>query len=305
MTAWDVLGLGVVTVDDLLYVDDFPDPNSKMEIRSEQRQGGGLTATAVVAAARSGARTAFLGVLGDDDLSCFAVAELEREGVDCSTISRCSGARPVHARIIVEMGNGRRTILFTREGAVYPSADEIDVALSRGFRILLVDPVPGDAAVHAATRAHAAGIVVVADVENVAPPSAQFLLEKADHLIIGVEAGRRATGFESPAEITVALSGRGRACSAVTAGEAGCWYSERGGRVMHVPALKVVAVDTTGCGDVFHGAYAAALARGEPAGQAIRVANAAAGLKATRPGGRAGIPDRAAVDCVLSELARA
>jgi sugar/nucleoside kinase (ribokinase family) len=99
------------------------------------------------------------------------------------------------------MGNGRRTILFTREGAVYPSADEIDVTLSRGCRILLVDPVPGDAAVHAAARARAAGIAVVADVENVAPPASQFLLQKADHLIIGWEAGRRATGLESPAEI--------------------------------------------------------------------------------------------------------
>jgi sugar/nucleoside kinase (ribokinase family) len=305
MTTWDALGLGVVTVDDLLYVDDFPTPNSKLEICSEQRQGGGLTATAVVAAARSGARTAFLGILGDDDLSCFAVAELEREGVDCSTVSRRAGARPVHARIIVEMGNGRRTILFTREGAVYPTADEIDVTLSRGCRILLVDPVPGDAAVHAVARARAAGIAVVADVENVAPPSAQFLLQKADHLIIGWEAGRRATGLESPAEIAAALSGPGRACSAVTAGEAGCWYSERGGPVRHIPALKVVAADTTGCGDVFHGAYAAALARDESVGQAIRVANATAGLKATQPGGRAGIPDRATVDRVLSESSQA
>jgi sulfofructose kinase len=74
---------------------------------------------------------------------------------------------------------------------------------------------------------------------------------------------------------------------------------------MHIPALKVVAADTTGCGDVFHGAYAAALARDEPVGQAIRVANATAGLKATRPGGRAGIPDRATVDRVLSELSQA
>ena len=211
----------------------------------------------------------------------------------------------MHSRIIVEMGNGRRTILFTREGTVYPSADEIDVTLARGCRILLVDPVPGDAAMHGAARAHAAGIVVVADVENVAPPAAQFLLQNADHLIIGWEAGRHATGLESPAEITAALSGLGRACSAVTAGEAGCWYSERGGPVMHIPALKVKTADTTGCGDVFHGAYAAALARDEPVGQAIRVANATAGLKATQPGGRAGIPDRATVDRVLSEVSQA
>jgi len=85
----------------------------------------------------------------------------------------------------------------------------------------------------------------------------------------------------------------------VTGGELGCWYSEHGGDVHHLPALKVQAVDTTGCGDVFHGAYAACLAQGESAHKALKVATVAAGLKATQPGGRSGIPDRATIDRVL------
>lgn len=301
MTRWDVLGLGVITVDDLLYVDGFPAPDSKQEIRGESRQGGGLTATALVAAARNGARAAFLGVLGDDELSCFAIASLEREGIDCSPVVRSAGARPVHSRIIVETGSGRRTILYTREGATYPPVDEVETALSQGARILLVDPLPGDAVVHAVNCAQAAGIAVVADVENIAPTAAQFLIERADHLIMGVEAGRRATGLRAPGDIAAALGGPQRACSAITAGEEGSWFSERGGLVEHIPALKVDPVDTTGCGDVFHGAYAAALARGDTVRCAIRVATVAAGLKATQPGGRAGIPDRATTERVLLE----
>lgn len=301
MTTWDVLGLGVATVDDLLYVDDFPMSDAKMEIRGEQRQGGGLTATALVAAARNGARTAYLGVLGDDELSRYTISELAREGVDCSTVSRRADARPVHARIIVETGNGHRTILFTRAGSVSPSEEEVNAALARKPRVLLVDPVHGDIIVQAVNRAQAAGIPVVADVENILPRAAEHLLAHADHLIIGVEAGRRATGLEAPAEIAAALGDASRACCVITAGEQGSWHSERGGPAVHIPALPVVPVDTTGCGDVFHGVYAAAIARDESIGQAIRSATVAAGLKATKHGGRAGIPDRVTIDRTLTD----
>jgi sulfofructose kinase len=89
----------------------------------------------------------------------------------------------------------------------------------------------------------------------------------------------------------------------VTAGERGCWYMSRetGDAVRHQPACRVQVVDTTGCGDVFHGAYAAAIVRGENVPRAITVATAAAGLKATQPGGRRGIPDWEAVARVIQE----
>jgi sulfofructose kinase len=87
----------------------------------------------------------------------------------------------------------------------------------------------------------------------------------------------------------------------VTAGEQGCWYAERDGPVRHFPAYRVQVVDTTGCGDVFHGAYAACIARGESVERAIQVATATAGIKATHRGGRSGIPTRAAVEEFLQE----
>ena len=198
----------------------------------------------------------------------------------------------MHARIIVEAGNGRRTILYTRVDVAYPTVQDVDAALARGCRVLFVDPVPGDIVIHAVTRARANGVPVVADVENVISATAQYLLAHADHLIIGVEAGRRATGLEAPAEIAAALGSANRACCVITAGAQGSWHTERGGPIVHVPALRVKVVDTTGCGDVFHGVYAAAIARHESVGQAIRAATVAAGLKATQKGGRAGIPNR-------------
>jgi sulfofructose kinase len=302
MSRWDVLGLGVITVDDLIYVDRFPEPDTKVRTRAERRQGGGLTATALVAAARLGAKAAYLGILGNDELSHYAVEELAREGVDCSSVEYRTGARPIHATVIVDASTGGRTILYSMDGVFYPEPDDINGDLITASRALVVDQRAGASAVRAVELAQARGIPVVADVEATGDAAGEELLCRADHLIIGIELGRRATGFDDPPAVVAALASPARACCAVTAGAQGCWYSERGDTVRHVPALLVAAVDTTGCGDVFHGAYATSIVRGEGVDTAIRVATTAAGLKATQPGGRAGIPDRATVDRFLAGM---
>lgn len=301
LSTWDVLGIGVAAVDDLVYLDHFPLPDSKMPVRETRRQGGGLTATALVAAARLGARAGYFGIFGDDELSRFTVSELEREGVDCSRLVRQEGARPFHSLIIVDSSTGRRTILYSGLGLTLPIPEQIDEEMIAACRVLLLDYHTSASGVCAATYARARGIPVVVDVERVLSPVTTELIELADHLIVGIELGRQVTGADEPAEIVQALATPTCACAAVTVGDRGCWYAERGGPVQTFPAFKVPVVDTTGCGDVFHGAYAAALASGEGVDRAIRIATAAAGLKATQAGGRAGIPSRAAVEKLLGE----
>jgi sulfofructose kinase len=301
---WDLLGCGAVAVDDLLYVDRFPEPDTKVPIRSEQRQGGGLTATAMVAAARLGARTAFMALLGDDELSRFSVGELEREGVDCAPILHRHGARPYHSRVVVDLGSGARTIIYSAAGVTFPAADDFPEELIGKCRVLFLDQV-GAAAVPLATdiaRAH--GIPVVSDIERIFGTATEALLDRADHLIIGAGLGRQVTGQADPPAMVAELSRPDRACCVVTAGAQGCWYSERSGPVRHFPAFRVEVVDTTGCGDVFHGGYAASIARGEGVERAIEIATATAGLKASQPGGRAGIPNRATVEQFLAARSR-
>src|SRR5512133_413416 len=298
---WDVLGLGIVTIDDLVYVDHFPAPDTKMQVSNMRRQGGGQVATGLVAAARLGATTAYCSVLGEDDLSRFALHELEQEGVDCSPVIRRPGAGPVHAVIIVDRVAGQRTILYSLAGEAQPRSEDIGQELVAACRVLFMDQHAGEGGLRALELAHAQAIPCVADLENVKRPCAQELLRRADHLILGVSLARQLTGESEPAAMVRALAGSQRACTAVTDGERGCWYAERTGRVEHFPAYAVPVVDTTGCGDVFHGAYAAWLARGAGVPVAIRIASAAAALKATQPGGRTGIPDRATVERFLVE----
>jgi len=302
---WDVLGFGVVSVDDLVYVDRYPPYGSKMQVQTRLRQGGGLTGTALVAAARLGARAGYCGVLGDDEPSRFTLEEFKREGVDCSAVLRQPGARPTQSVVLVELSTAQRTVFFSREGVVERPAETIDDALIGATRVLFVDQTNVAGGLAAAAAAHRHGIPIVSDIEDERIPGVDALIASVDHLVANVDFGRRVTGESDPARMVRALAASRRACCAITAGERGVWYAEHGGPVRWQPALPVEVMDTTGCGDVFHGAYAACIARGEPVERAIRVATVTAALKATRLGGRAGIPTRDRVEQFLPQLAPA
>lgn len=219
--------------------------------------------------------------------------------MDCGPCLRRPNARPIHAVVLVDRSTGRRTIVFSDLGVVDRAPAEITAEMIQGTRVLLLDHTAIPAGLRAAAIARNHAIPVVGDFERVADPLAMELMEQVDHLILGLELASALAGSSEPEAIVPALAGPQRACFAVTAGDQGCWYAEYGGPVQHVPALDVPVVDTTGCGDVFHGAYAAALAQGDGVHRAIHEATAAAGLKATQPGGRSGIPDRARVEAAL------
>jgi sugar/nucleoside kinase (ribokinase family) len=297
---WDVLGFGAVAVDDVVYVDHYPLLDCKAPIRSEQRVGGGLAGTALVACSRLGAKAAYCGVLGDDELSRFTLQELEREGVDCGPVVHRAEAGPFHSVVIVDQSTAQRCVLYSGRSVMEPRPEEITPELIAQCRTLFVDNTAVGAGLRASSLARGLQIPVVADIESLDDSRLPELIRRIDHLILGLELATRLSGETEPASIARTLA-RDRVCCAVTAGARGCWYSECGGEAHHFPAFPVNAVDTLGCGDVFHGAYAASIARGDSVARAIVAATGAAGLKATRPGGRAGIPDRATLDRFLKE----
>lgn len=294
---WDVLGLGSATVDEFLVVDRFPVQDSKQEVVSVDRQGGGLIATACVAAARLGARVGYCDVLGDDDLSRWVIDDLEREGVDTSPVIRRAHASPIRPVIIVAPG-GSRTILYTAGGRDRRPEDHPSEAQIRAAGVLLIDCLTQPATLRAAQMARAAGVPLVADFERDLLPD---LLAIADHLILSDTFAAHLTGQPDPARAALALWHPGRAVVIVTIGAQGCWVVDAAEQPLHFPAFAVRAVDTTGCGDAFHGAYALALGEGMPLAERVRFASAVAALKATQLGGRRGIPTRAQVSAFLRE----
>lgn len=300
---FDVLGLGSVAVDDLLYVDAYPPAETKVRIRRRERQGGGLTATALVAAARAGARCAYAGILGDDDDSRYVLDNFARENIDVGQVVRRDGVRPIHSTIIVDETAHTRTIFFDLQGTVGADAAHPPAAVIEASRVLFVDHYGIEGMIRAARIARSAGVPVVADLERDEWPGFNELLALVDHLIVSRDFASKRTGESEPAAAVQKLWSAARRTVVVTCGSDGCWFREAGeSSPRHQPAFLVQTVDTTGCGDVFHGAYAAALARGLDLEARIRFASAAAALKAKQRGAQAGIPSRSAIDAFLKNV---
>ncbi|MHB8637401.1 MAG: PfkB family carbohydrate kinase [Fimbriimonadaceae bacterium] len=296
---FDVLGIGVVSIDDLLYVDKFPAADEKAPVRRHERHCGGLTGTALVAAAKLGARCAFGGLLGFDELSRTVEAGLVRHGVDVSPAVRREDARPVHATIVVGEVGHTRNIFFNVTAPIGADVAGPSEEVIRDSRVLFVDSVGVDGGLRAVEIAHGAGRAVVADFEHDDHPRFAELMAQVDHLVLSEGFARQVTGCVSSITATRELWCANRKAVVVTCGAGGVWYTGDGRDVEAQAAFRVDVVDTTGCGDVFHGAYAAALAQGEALPQRVRFAAAAAALKATKPGGQNGAPTRVQVEQFL------
>lgn len=304
MASFDILGIGCVSVDDLLFVDAFPPPDAKVQIRRAERHFGGLAATALVAAAKLGGRCAFGGLLGHDEMSGAVEANFLQHGVDVTCAVRDSHARPIHSVIVVG-AVGTRNIFFDASAPVGASASGPSEGLIRSASVLFVDHLGPEGALRAVRIARNSGVPVVADFEEGNAPPFKELLEQVDHLILPEVFARDLTGKRSAEDAVKALWNEARDTVVVTCGAKGVRYAmaKNPNEVRTFPAFPTEVIDTTGCGDVFHGAYALALARSQGVDDRIRFASAAAALKAERTGGQVGAPTAAELDRFLKKHA--
>lgn len=280
-TTFDVLGLGCTAVDEVLYVGKFPGDDGKACVQLRARRFGGLTGAALVAAARLGARCAYGGQFGLDKSSQRVRANLIREGIDVSGAPCLEEASVVRSTIIVAQDTGRRNIFFECSGRIgaHPTLPESDFI--RAARVLFIDHYGVEGTLRAARLARENDIAVVADLEEDTAPGVEEIMALVDHLIVPASFACRISGASTPDAAATALWREDRAAVVVTCGAEGCWsVSADAGLPRHHRAFPVAASDTTGCGDVFHGAYAAALARGDALDARIQFASAAAALKA-------------------------
>jgi ribokinase len=249
-----------------------------------------------------GCRCAYAGTLGDDDFSQTVVARLAEEGIDVTLLRRRDEARPVRSTIIVAPSRQSRTILYDLDGVVGADPSWPAEGVIRAAQLLLIDHFGIAGMIRAARIARDARIPVVADFESADDPQFPTLLALVDHLILSRDFAAQVTGQHDPEAAVRALWTSERRAAVVTCGREGCWFisDDQPAVPHHQPALAVDAVDTTGCGDVFHGGYAAALVHGLAVPASVRFASVAAALKATCRGGQAGIPSRSAVEAQLA-----
>jgi sulfofructose kinase len=299
----DILGIGVLAVDDIIHVARYPAADEKQPVVREERVLGGLAGTALAAAARLGARCAYLGSLGTDDLSRAALEGLSEIGVDVGGVSTQQDAGPVHSIIVADDTTHTRNIFFNVRKVAPPPMESISTESIARAKVLFVDHVHLAVSTAACRIARTLGVPSVADVESGSLDELEEFLSVVDHLIVSRSFASVATGATEPAEM-VRLLGQAhkRDCTAVTCGRQGCFYSCGDGDVMFQPAPQVAAVDTTGCGDVFHGAYAWAISQGHGVARCILLASAAAAAFAAKPAGWEHLPQLPEVLALASSL---
>ncbi|MBI2194389.1 MAG: hypothetical protein HYU36_20620 [Planctomycetes bacterium] len=288
------LGVGCSALDLLCVIPRYPEPDVKLPIRSIVRQGGGLVATALVTLARLGVPSRLLTGIGDDENSRWLVRDLESEGVEVVPSRGAAGGRARFSIILVDAQTGSRTIFYTQEGVPETHPDEVTPGLLAGTRVILVDTVESRAGLGAARMGRAAGIPVILDAEPTGAPEIPELLEAATVLIPSSRFALEWCGgkdFRDAARrlYRQAQAGNPGKVVVVTGGAEGAYGISAEGE-FDQPAFGVQVVDTTGCGDVFHGAFAYGLLHRWELPATLRFACAVAALKCRALGGRAGIP---------------
>lgn len=298
MKTRDVLGLGCATIDELFFVDEFPNPDAKTLVKSSQIQGGGLGATALVAGARIGANCAFAGMLGFDETSRRVAQILENEGVSTDLVAWREDAAAIRSLIFVDETHQTRNIFFQKPGLIGAAPDSPSESEIEASRVLFVDHYGGAGNTRACEIARRCGVSIVADFERSNVPHFEEFWTLVDHLILSRAFAQKLTNQTEIEKVLRALWNPNRAVVTVTCGADGSWSLEHGA-VSHQSAHAIDVVDTTGCGDVFHGVYAATLAWNWPLEKRLKWASLAAALKARSVGAQAGIPSREEIEKCL------
>ena len=286
---YDVVGMGLNAVDYLCVVPHFPAYDSKIRMSAFVKEGGGQVATALVTCSRLGLKTRYIGKVGSDDMGSFSRESLRREGVDVSNIIVQEGSRNQFAFILVDAETGERTIVWDRDLKLTIYPDELDKSVICSGRILHLDGHEVPASIQGAEWAKQEGIPVVLDAETVKEGTGE-LLSLTDILIASTSFPLTFTGISDHAEALKELSCYGPLIVCMTLGKDGCLALYKG-KFIRSPGFNVKAVDSTGAGDVFHGAFIYGMLAGWAIEEILRFANAVAAMKCRSLGGRKGIPE--------------
>lgn len=292
MPEFDVIACGINVVDNILVLPEVVRRNEKHEIARMLIQGGGPGANQACGLAALGWRTAMLTKHGDNLVSRIAETEFVRHGVSLDFVIRAPRARPAFSVVEVDPRTGERTVFYNLEDYDWIAASEVPEAAVQAARLVITDGYEAAAALRMLQMARDAHIPGVLDIETGEAAKVRPLYAAASHVIVSLEGGRQTTGCESPADVLGVLSGWTDAQLVITDGIHGCWALGPDG-VIHQPAFPVAAVDSTGCGDSFHAAYASALLDGFPLPERVEFAAWTASFVALALGARTNLPSRA------------
>src|SRR5712692_1800485 len=297
----DVVGVGLNASDTLIPVAHYPARGSKVEFRSAQVLPGGQVATAMVACQHWGLRARYVGKVGDDGAAKIHRAEFARTGVEAHLFT-APGCSSQQAFILVD-DSGERTVLWKRDDRLTLRPEELQRDWIVNARALHIDGHDTAAASAAASWARAAGIPVIADVDDLYP-GVETVLKSVDYLITSRDIPGRLMEEPELRKSLPALQKRfGSRLTAATLGEEGVLAWD-GTQFHYSSAFRIQPVDTTGAGDIFHAGFIYGLLQGWPLQRQLDFACAAAALNCTALGARGAIQSIDSIEQLIATGAR-
>lgn len=282
-----VICLGLSAQDQVWRVERlFSGQSEKIRSADYTTLGGGMAANAAVTGGRLGGAISFWGRAGDDAAGREMRAALAGEGIDVANFRLFPDGRSSVSGIIVDKSGERQIVNF--RGTFPEAADWLPLDDVAQASAVLADPRWVEGAAVMFGKARTLGIPTVLDGDVADAEVFARLLPLTDHAIFSEPALAAFAGSADDHALSTLARFNCRVVAVTRGGEGVSWYED--GRLQRRTAFSVSVVDTTGAGDVFHGAYVLAIGAGLAVPDAMAFAAAAAALKCTRSGGRAGIP---------------
>ena len=285
----EVVGIGQACIDYLGTIDKYPPEDVKVELTNLQMQCGGPAATAMVTLSRLGIKTSFIGSISDDDFGKKILQGLHSEDIDTTHLKITPGFTSQFAFIAITKKTAKRSIFWRRGNVPFLTSQDIKLGDFPDIKVLHLDSLMIEADIEAAIQAKKMGIKIVLDAGTMRKGIIR-LLPYVD-IIVASEffAKPIVKGDITPEKSINALKKFCKGNIIITLGEKGSMGSFDG-EIIHQKAFSVKAIDTTGAGDVYHGAYIYGLLQGWKMRECMRFASAVSAIKCRMIGAWNGIP---------------
>jgi sulfofructose kinase len=285
---FDLVGVGLNATDTLLIVSHFPAYAGKVPFEAEILSPGGQVASALATVAKLGLRVKYIGTVGDDERGRVQMESLRETGINLDDVEVRENCPNQTAYIIIDQSTGERTVLWSRPNCLRLEPESITLEKVACARMLHVDGHDTPAVEKAAKLARSRGIPVTVDVDTIYH-GFDRVLEAADYLVASSEFPGQWTTERDPFKALETIQNEYKMkCAAMTLGSHGA-LARVDGKFVYSPAFVVNCVDTTGAGDIFHGAFCYAVLQGMAMGETLEFSNAMAALNCTKLGARGGI----------------
>lgn len=294
-----ILCIGMPVRDLIYHIKELPGRGEKVRAEQFDEIAGGNGLNAAIGIVRLGGRALFSGPMGDEKETSgeYIFAQLAKEGIE-SNVVRVAGAVTPASNVMIDP-SGERTIVTYRDPKLWNVALPDPGELLEDCAAVLTENRCASFATELCIEATRRKIPVVIDAD-VVMSMREGVLTVASHIIFSSEALTATAGTDNLEDALRRLAEHTKSFLAVTRGAQGMMWLDEAGRTQVMPTFPVHTVDTLGAGDVFHGAFALAVAEGSRIADAMRFASAAAALKCTRFGGAFAAPDRAEVDALIA-----